>query len=75
MGEYVAAFFLKSLSITRQAFLFYGSSKKVYTNREVNPEASGRLRRWYCPPRRDGRVCASPVRKLDSPPFLFGISK
>ena len=26
------------------------------SNREVNPEVSGRLRRWYCPPRRDGRV-------------------
>jgi hypothetical protein len=60
MGEFVAAFLLKTLHLTMRVFLLYSIFRKnelKLLNREVNREVSGRLRRWYCPPRRDGRVC------------------
>ena len=60
MGEYVAAFLLKTLHLTMRGFLLcviFRKNELKLSNREVNPEVSGRLRRWYCPPRRDGRVC------------------
>ena len=58
MGEYVDAFLLKTLYLTMRGFLLYVIFRKIkLSNREVNPEVSGRLLRWYCPPRRDRRVC------------------
>jgi hypothetical protein len=70
MGEYVAAFLLKSPIITDRAFLLYIIFRKnelKLSNREVNPEVSG-----HCA---DGTVCLGVIEEYVAAFLLKSLSK